>query len=114
MDFCSVEDSKACANLALNHHTPAEILIRRQMLIFCRAMSLSVTAYAFPWGRGVLLLEPIPALRARAGCSLDKSPAHRRALTDQQCGVQYFAQGHFNMQLSPARSRDLNQRPSDQ
>ena len=24
-------------------------------------MSLSVTAYPFPWGRGVLLLEPIPA-----------------------------------------------------
>ena len=40
-------------------------------------------------------------LRARAGYSLDKSPAHRRALTDEQCGVQYLAQGHFNMQLSP-------------
>ena len=23
---------------------------------------LSITAYPFPWGRGVLLLEPIPAL----------------------------------------------------
>ena len=45
----------------------------------CHVMSLSVTAYPFPWGCGVLLLEPIPALRARAGCSLDKSPAHRRA-----------------------------------
>ena len=49
-----------------------------------------------------------PCLRARAGCSLDKSPAHRRALTDEQCGVQYLAQGHFDMQLSPAQSRDLN------
>ena len=36
------------------------------------------------------------------------TPAHRRALTDEQCGVQYLAQGHFDMQLSPARSRDLN------
>ena len=27
----------------------------------CHVMSLSVTAYPFPWGRGVLLLEPIPA-----------------------------------------------------
>ena len=49
-----------------------------------------------------------PCLRARAGYSLDKLPAHRRALTDEQCGVQYLAQGHFNMQLSLAWSRDLN------
>ena len=71
-------------------------------------MSLSVTAYPFPWCRGVLLLEPNPALSQGEG-SLDKSPAHRRALTDEQCGVQYLAQGHFDMQLSPARSWDLNQ-----
>ena len=44
-----------------------------------------------------------PCLRARAGYSLDKSPAHRRALTSEQCGVQYLAQGHFDMQLCPAR-----------
>ena len=30
-------------------------------------MSLSVTAYPFPWGRGVLLLEPIPALSQGEG-----------------------------------------------
>ena len=65
-------------------------------------MSLSVTAYPFPWGCGVLLLEPIPAL------SQGESPAHRRALTDEQCGVQYLAQGHFDMQLSLARSQALN------
>ena len=29
-------------------------------------------------------------------------------LTDEQCGVHYLAQGHFNMQLSLPRSRDLN------
>ena len=29
--------------------------------------SLSVTAYPFPWGRGVLLLEPIPALSQGEG-----------------------------------------------
>ena len=51
------------------------------------------TAYPFPWGCEVLLLEP----------------AHRRALTSEQCGVQYLAQGHFDMQFSPARSWDLNQ-----
>ena len=62
-------------------------------------MSWSVTTYPFPWGHRLLLLEPI---------SLDKLPAHRRALTDEQCGVKYLAQGHFDMQLSPARSRDLN------
>ena len=59
-------------------------------------MSLSVTAYPFPWGHGVLLLEPIPAL------------SQGKALTDEQCGVQYLAQGHFDMQLSLARSWDLN------
>ena len=30
-------------------------------------MSLSVTAYPFPWGRGMLLLEPIPALSQGEG-----------------------------------------------
>ena len=25
--------------------------------------------------------------------------------SDEQCGVQYLAQGHFDMQLSPARRR---------
>ena len=29
--------------------------------MFLFVMSLSVTAYPFPWGHGVLLLEPIPA-----------------------------------------------------
>ena len=40
-------------------------------------------------------------LRARAGYSLDKSPAYRRALTDEQHGVQYLAQEHFDMQPGP-------------
>ena len=40
-------------------------------------------------------------------------PAHCRVRTDEQCGVQYFAQGHFDMQLSPAQSRDLNLQPSE-
>ena len=45
-----------------------------------------VTAYPFPWGHRVLLLEPVPALSQSEG--LDTSPAHhRRALTDEQCGV---------------------------
>ena len=72
-------------------------------------MSLSIAAYPFAgcWSQSQ------PCLRARAGYSLDKSPAHRRALTDEQCGVQYLAQGHFDMQLRPAQSRDLNQRPSN-
>ena len=44
-------------------------------------------------------------LWARAGYTLDKSPAHRRALTAHQdevfqFEVQYIAQGHVDMQLS--------------
>ena len=35
------------------------------LLFNCHVMSLSVTAYPFPWGRGMLLLEPIPALSQR-------------------------------------------------
>ena len=75
-------------------------------------MSLSVTAYPFPWGRGMLLLEPIPALSQGEGRVLPGQVASSsQGLTDEQCGVQYLAQGH--MQLSPAWSRDLNQQPSD-
>ena len=33
----------------------------------------------------------------------------RQLITSEQCGVQCLAQGHFDMQLSPARSWDLNQ-----
>ena len=40
---------------------------------------------------------------AGANPSLVSAPAHHRALTDEQCGVQYLAQGHFDMQLSLAR-----------
>ena len=64
-----------------------------------RFLHVIVTPYPFPWGCGVLLLEPIPALSQGEG----------RVLPGQ--GVQYLAQGHFDMQL---RSLDLNQRPSDQ
>ena len=35
--------------------------------VYCHVMSLSVTAYPFPWGRGMLLLEPIPALSQGEG-----------------------------------------------
>ena len=57
----------------------------------CHVMSLSVTAYPFPWGHGVLLLEPIPAfLRARAGYSLDNSPAHRRAVMTIVTGIHWL------------------------
>ena len=73
-------------------------------------MSVSVTVYPFPWGH--CWSQSQPCLRARAGYSLDKSPARRRALTDEQCGVQYLAQGHFDMQLSITQNQDLNQRPS--
>ena len=69
-------------------------------------MSLSITAYPFPWGHRVLLLEPIPALSQGEGRVLPGQVA--RALTDEQCGVQYLAQRHFDMQPSLARSRDLN------
>ena len=67
-------------------------------------------------GLRVLLLEPIPALsqgEASPGAWRLARPAHGRALNDEQCGVQHLTQGHLNMQLSLARSRDQNQRPSD-
>ena len=63
------------------------------------------TAYPFPWGCGVLLLEPIPALSQGEG--RDKLPAHRRALTDEQCGVQCLAQGHFDMPGAGIWTSDL-------
>ena len=37
------------------------------LLFNCHVMSISVTAYPFPWGRGMLLLEPIPALSQGEG-----------------------------------------------
>ena len=58
-----------------------------------------------------------------AGCCCwiqsQPSPGEGRVLprqvasSSQHHGVQYLAQGHFNMQLSPARSPDLNQHPFD-
>ena len=77
-------------------------------------MSSSATASSLSMGsRGVAAGANPSCLWARVGYSLDKSPAHRRALTGEQCGVQYLAQGHFDMQLSlkpefePASFRSL-------
>ena len=65
-------------------------------------MSLSVTAYPFPWGCRVLLLEPIPALSQGEGRVLPgQVTSSLQGKTDEQYGVQYLAQGHFDMQLSP-------------
>ena len=66
--------------------------------------------YPFYGLRG-FLLEPIPAVSGRGQCThLEKSPAHHRALHwlqwltckvptahQEQAGIQYLAQGHFNM-----------------
>ena len=70
------------------------------------------TVYPFPWGGGVLLLEPIPALPQGEGRVLQLI-AGPSLVSNVGSNVQYLAQGHFDMQLSPARSWDLNQRPSD-
>ena len=43
-------------------HTPCLPATHQRIHLSCHVMSLSVTAYPFPWGHGVLLLEPIPAL----------------------------------------------------
>ena len=60
-------------------------------------MSLSVTAYPFPWGCGVLLLEPIPALSQGEGRVLPGQVASSsQGLTSEQRGVQYLAQGHLS------------------
>ena len=39
----------------------------KKFLLIVDVMSLSVTAHPFPWGRGMLLLEPIPALSQGEG-----------------------------------------------
>ena len=58
-------------------------------------LELNCTVIVMGWW---ILSPVIPSfcLKARAGYSLDKSPAHHRALTDEQCGVQYLSQGHFD------------------
>ena len=90
-------------------HSQCNILAIRVLVLLIQAgghvMSWSVAAYPFPWGHGMLLLEPIPALSQGEGRVLPGQVA--RALTDEQCGVQYLAQRHFDMQLN--LSRDLNQ-----
>ena len=79
-------------------------------LSYCHVMSLSEPLIPFHGVAGCCCWsQSQPCLRARAGYSLDKSPAHHRALTDEQRGVLYLAQGHFDMQLSTTRSWDLNQ-----
>ena len=90
------------------------------------AIHLSIICYRFSpfYGvAGVFAGANPSCLWARAGYTLDKLPAHRSALTNgrgrharshqEQFGVQYLAQGHFDMQLSSARSWDLNQWLSD-
>ena len=42
-----------------------------------------------------------------------RPPCKEPTAHQEQFGVQYLAQGHFDMQLSSARSWDLNRRPSD-
>ena len=54
-----------------------------------------------------LLLEPITVANRGQVASSSQGP-------QEQFGVQYLAQGHFNIQLSSAQgSWDLKQRPSD-
>ena len=62
---------------------------------------LSVTALSLLWGHGVLFFCWSETQLARA-CKVP-------AVYQEQFGVQYRAQGHFNMQLSSAWSWDLNQ-----
>ena len=56
-------------NLEMNLETHLEINSELNLEINLQnnVMSLSVTAYPFPWGHGVLLLEPIPALSQGEG-----------------------------------------------
>ena len=77
----------------------------------------------FMGSRGVFAGASPSCLWARAGNTLDKSPAHRRALHwcqrppckvpsahQEPVGVQYLAEGHFDTQLSLALE---SRRPSD-
>ena len=67
-------------------------------------MSSSITAYSLSMG---LLPEPIPPISGR----VQGTPWTSRQLTagpslmSMMGGVQYHAQGHFDMQLSPAIAR---------
>ena len=80
------------------------------LLLLCHVMVRNRLSLSM--GRGVLLLEPIPALSLGEGRVLPgQVTSSSQGLTDEQCGAQYLAQGHFDMQLSPAWIRNLNQRP---
>ena len=77
----------------------------------CHVMSSFVTALSlsFQGVTGFLSLEPIPG-RVHPGqfASPPQGP-------QEQFGVQYLAQGHFDMQLSSAQeSRDFDQGPYNQ
>ena len=70
---------------------------------------LSVTALSLLWGRRIFVEANPSCLWVKAGYSLDKLPVHHRwqrppckvpTVQQEQCGVQYLAQGHFDMQLS--------------
>ena len=74
----------------------------------------------FMGSQGVLAGANPSCLWARAEYSLDKGPLWWRrppckvpATHQEQSGVQYLAEGHFDMQISSAQSWDLNQWPSD-
>ena len=43
------------------------LTFNNKILFKCHVMSLSVTTYPFPWGHGLLLLEPIPVLSQGEG-----------------------------------------------
>ena len=65
---------------------------------------LLLPLYPFFKGAGVVTGANPSCFWAKAGYTLNKSPAHCRALTDGNCnqeqfGAQYLAQRHFDMQL---------------
>ena len=88
-----------------------------------REGSGDVTASSPIFSKGTQgLLEPIPVISLGERYTLDESPAHRRALTDgkgrharrisSNFGVQYLAQGYFNMQLSRTSDLAITSRPA--
>ena len=71
----------------------------------------------FCWSQSQLSLDEGRVLPGQVSSSWQGTSlmvkAAMQAANQEQFGLHYLAQGHFDMQLSSARSWDLNQQPSE-
>ena len=102
-------------NLSI-HNTYFALLLSRWSI-----HPLCVTALSILWGwsqsqlsLGYVRVHPGQVASSSQGPHWWQRPSCKVPTAHQeQFGVQYLAQGHFDMQLSSAWSWDLNQQPSD-